>query len=283
MGNVQTAEVMALPPEMQRLCESLAAKWGVIPDIHPQDFIFQNLWTYPGFESKDKALEVYFDDGANSAQRLAALLREVCGFKDKPCRLLEFASGYGCVTRHLKNAAPFCAVTSCDIHPEAMRFIESRLGVETVLSASVPEELRLEPVYDVVFALSFFSHMPKRTFGRWLRRLASFVKADGYLILTTHGLVTRLASQSTGLFDADGFYFAAGSEQRDLDSAEYGSTIVKPRYVLGELARLKAWTAVHFQEGYWWNHQDLYVWRRISDLMQAPPPTWRQRARQVLA
>ena len=69
MGNVQTAEVMALPPEMQRLCESLAAKWGVIPDIHPQDFIFQNLWTYPGFESKDKALEVYFDDGANSAQR----------------------------------------------------------------------------------------------------------------------------------------------------------------------------------------------------------------------
>jgi 2-polyprenyl-3-methyl-5-hydroxy-6-metoxy-1,4-benzoquinol methylase len=51
--------------------------------------------------------------------------------------------------------------TAYDIHQQAIQFIQEKLKTEAVLSASRPEDLDLNRAFDVVFALSFFSHMPK--------------------------------------------------------------------------------------------------------------------------
>lgn len=124
------------------------------------------------FQNLDCAVEYYFEDGARSAEKLRRLLEDSCSWQGKPIKLLEFASGYGCVTRHLRNFLPEAAVVSCDIHPEAIRFIAEELAVGgAVLSSSVPEQLSLPEKYDVIFALSFFSHMPKATWIRWYNAL----------------------------------------------------------------------------------------------------------------
>jgi SAM-dependent methyltransferase len=279
------------PPGMQTVCEEQAAKWGVVSEIHPEDQIFSFILQLPQFATKERAVEYYFEDGANSAKRLADLLRSVCGFQGGGCQLLEFASGYGCVTRHLKKTIPLCDVTACDIHPPAMEFLKSKLGISTVLSTHRPEDLQLPPTFDVVFALSFFSHMPKSTFGKWLRQLASFVKPGGYFILTTHGLVSWRSSGRRRRFDSEGFYFGVGSEQDHLDAAEYGCAIVKPGYVFNHMLKLDHWTPVFFQEASWWGHQDLFVWRRLADPLTVPAifsplpsriSIWRHRIRQML-
>ena len=90
-----------------------------------------------------------------------------------PFKLLEFASGYGCVTRHIKKN-PDYDVVSCDIHPQAVDFLRSRIDVKAIQSMHVPEEFAPVDKFDVVFALSFFSHMPKSSFGRWLRAYVQF-------------------------------------------------------------------------------------------------------------
>jgi len=59
------------------------------------------------------------------------------------------------------------------------------------VSRHVPEDLALGRTFDVVFALSFFSHVPEATFGRWLRALFAGVSEGGILIFTTHGLASQ--------------------------------------------------------------------------------------------
>lgn len=251
--------------EYKLLCQNAAQRWGVSSEVHPEDFVFRFVVEVPAFESKEKAVEYYFNDGANSARELHKILVDICGFGDDRLNLLEFASGYGCVTRHIRNVMPFCRITACDIHQQAVQFIQEKLGIEAVLSASRPEDLDLNRLFDVVFALSFFSHMPKKTFARWLKELSSFVRPEGYFIFTTHGLSSRRFFKNCQ-FDKDGFYFYPTSEQKDLSTKEYGSTVVTPQYVFNRIFEIPNLALKYFYEGYWWNHQDLYIVKVVGDL-----------------
>jgi SAM-dependent methyltransferase len=250
--------------EYKSVCINVAQRLGVSANIHPEDFIFHFLFDNPTFQSKEQAVEYYFNDGSNSAKKLLSILKDICGFGgEQKLRLLEFASGYGCVTRHINQVIPFCINTACDIHQQAVQFISDKLGVHAVISSSVPEQLRVTDEYEIVFALSFFSHMPEVTWTRWFNTLLSKVKKGGFLIFTTHGWLSR---KYFGFpeFDRDGFWYAKQSEQKDLDTSEYGSTVVTPLFVFQQAARNPDGRIIFFKEGYWWEHQDLYVVKHES-------------------
>jgi cyclopropane fatty-acyl-phospholipid synthase-like methyltransferase len=253
----------SLSPELNALSVSNAKKQGVVPDIHPDDFIFHFLINNPCFPSHQEAVEYYFTDGANSAKKLADLLYSDLKFpKEKPLKLLEFASGYGCVTRHFSQQLPDVTITACDIHKEAINFVRDHFSTETLLSESVPEKLILNQEYDVVFALSFFSHMPESSWGRWIKTLYSGVKENGFLIFTTQGKESAKFFNNP-VIPTNGFWFLPDSEQKDLDSNEYGQTIVTPDFVIAEIYRQVRAPLVIYRYAYWWGHQDLYVVEKL--------------------
>jgi SAM-dependent methyltransferase len=239
----------------------------VSPSIHPDDYIFRFI--FDSTPDKQQAVAEYFEKGAEAAAWLKDLIASVRGLNE-PFALLDFASGYGRVTRHLTALLPACRIVGSDVHPEAVEFL-CRMGIAATLSARVPEEFSPGRQFDVIFALSFFTHMPKRTWARWLRALCSCLTPGGHLIFTTHGNpgldVMRKGLQRDDLaFDADGFWFEPTSEQKDLDAAEYGSTATSFAYVYGQLinadSRLR-----RFQEagaGY----QDLYIAERRADTVR---------------
>jgi len=239
-----------------------ADETGVASDIHPDDLIFRFVVEYPGFLTNEQAVKYYFHDGENSAKKLNNLLFSRLGVKrSADVSLLEFASGYGCVTRHLSRELSPVNMVSCDIHEAACAFIESALGVKAMRSATRPEELGIENnSFDVVFALSFFSHMPERTWGRWLKTLFDKVKPGGYLIFTTHGLTTW-ENLGKPAIPESGIWFAPSSEQKDLDVADYGSTIVTPEYVNKAVEDFLHQSVLCMDAADWWGHQDLYVVR----------------------
>jgi SAM-dependent methyltransferase len=242
-----------------------AGETSVISDIHADDLIFEFLVENPVFPAIDDAIRYYFHDGANSAKKLNNLLFTELDLKRRwDTSILEFASGYGCATRHLiKELAP-CNIVSCDIHAAACSFIDSAIGVKTILSATKPEDLEIDnSSFDVVFALSFFSHMPDRTWGRWLKSLFEKVKPGGYLIFTTHGMVS---SQHLGspIIPDSGIWFTASSEQKDLDVADYGNTIVTSDYVKKTVNNVLHEEILLMVEAGWWGHQDLYVVKKSN-------------------
>jgi 2-polyprenyl-3-methyl-5-hydroxy-6-metoxy-1,4-benzoquinol methylase len=252
-----------ITPEILELCKISAVKHGVIPDIHPDDFIFHFLLNHPSLQQKKDAVDYYFDDGARSAKKLADILYTDLKFqKGIHMKILEFASGYGCLTRHLSRELPDVTIVSCDIHEEAIDFIKSKLKTDTILSESVPEKLRLNAEYDVVFALSFFSHMPESTWGRWIKTLFSGLKENGFLIFTTHGMASAKLFGDP-VIPSNGFWFLPDSEQKDLNLNDYGTTVVTPEYVITELYRQVRSPLVLYRYAFWWTHQDLYIVQKL--------------------
>ena len=235
--------------------------YGVNSSIHAEDLIYHfviNAFTF----NRRSGIKYYFSTGDESARKLISLKHEV-GLTQK-VDLLEFASGYGCVTRHLVKYSKEFVITSCDIHKQAIDYIEETFNVPCIASSNLPEDFRTPKKYGIVFALSFFSHMPQKTWGKWLAALYRSVEPGGYLIFTTHGLVTQNQVMKHAVLDEQGFWFDANSEQHDLDSAEYGSAIAAPSFVRKEIAKLETAKVSLFYEGYWWGHQDVWVIKNTS-------------------
>jgi SAM-dependent methyltransferase len=174
---------------------------------------------------------------------------------------LDFASGYGSVARHLPNVAPTLHLSACDIHPQAVSFLKDVLSIDAFQSDTDPKRLEL-PKFDVVFALSFFSHLPKRTFAGWLEALFAAVNPGGVLIFTTHGEYAHkkvLAYIKTLIVDDEQFGFVPGSEQRDLNRDDYGVTVCYPPFVISRLQQIPGVRLAQFSESDWWNVQDTYA------------------------
>ena len=214
---------------------------------------------HPKLPTLRDCVRYYFEDGNKSAAAFADLLKR----HSAPSRpdVLEFASGYGCVSRHLAKMTEINCSAS-DIHKKAIDFLRDELKVKAFLSAHVPEQLVPPTSYDVVFVLSFFSHMPLDTWTRWLDRLVSITRPGGLIIFTAHGLKSAPILGSPEISD-NGFWFKAESEQKDLPGTEYGFlTVTTHPFVRNALKTIPSATLVEWKEGFWWEHQDLYVLRR---------------------
>lgn len=262
---MQHIDILAILDEQRDLSHSIAAQMDVAPEISSDDMLFDFLVRAVFGADHSKAVEAYFTGGLDCARRFTALCRE--HLQSDPKTVLEFASGYGRVARHAKHVLPATSWTCSDVHTRAVEFNADRLGLDSSISPSRPQDWPVERRFDVVFALSFFSHMPDATFAPWLERVFSAVEHGGLLVFTTHG-ATSLGNMKAGGFDANfnvnGFYWNAQSDQRDIDSTEYGTSAVTLSYVQRALRSLPQAELIRFQQAFWWSHQDLYVVRKRS-------------------
>ncbi len=263
--SVHKHPLLHITPEDRAWAEDAASRFGVSAALHREDFILDFLFNNPLFSERREPIEYYFFDGHRSAQKLAALLREIDVEITAPFKLLEFASGFGCVTRHLKNAMPQIDITSSDIHPKALDFIAENMDVKTLQSVSAPQDFDAgKEGFDAVFALSFFSHMPQRTWTLWLQQLMAHVAPGGHLIFTTHGMNSARNHFGNPEIPDSGFWFTADSEQKDLDTAEYGQTIVRRSFVFDAIRALPNSHLEVSAPAFWWTHQDVWVVRKTT-------------------
>jgi SAM-dependent methyltransferase len=233
-------------------------------EISPTDLLFDYLLRVPMKGDRARATGAYLSGGRDCAQRFATLCRE---YGDEPKSVLEFASGYGRVARHVAELAPALSWTCCDIHPQAVAFISEKIGLRAFLSTTDPAQWAAPALYDVVFALSFFSHTPDHRFGPWLAALVRAATPGGLLIFTTHGetsIAKNYAPRGIHIdLGAAGHHWSPNSDQLDLDPIEYGTSFVTRAYVEDKIGPCGA--LLDFRPGYWWGHQDLYILRTPSE------------------
>lgn len=222
--------------------------------IHPQDEMLQHLAEVHRGD-QDQALVSYLQTGWS----VFATLREVVqwrwgGFRNV-LRLLDFASGYGRVTRFLVSELPDDRIWVADIQKEAVRFQEQEFGVQGLVSTGVPEDLAVEGRFDCVTVTSLFTHLPRERWQSWLKRLVGLVSPGGLMAFTVHD--ASLLSEWE--IPPDGFLFRAISESKSLDLSEYGGTWVTPQFVSEAVADLGADLSVHRIPRGICNFQDLYI------------------------
>jgi 2-polyprenyl-3-methyl-5-hydroxy-6-metoxy-1,4-benzoquinol methylase len=148
-----------------------ARDYRVTADIHYDDYIFNTLYMLKG-KNLESGARHYYLSGRTSAEKIRDIVALHRHMKlpldrlDMPISILDFASGYGCVSRHMRNVFPNSNVVAMDIHEKAYYFNTENLGVKAAISRTQPEDVETFFEFDVVFALSFFSHIPKKGFSR---------------------------------------------------------------------------------------------------------------------
>jgi SAM-dependent methyltransferase len=177
---------------------------------------------------RGQALFQYFRTGASIAESLGQVLRWRFGIPSRIGRLLDFASGYGRVTRFLVREVPPERVWVADVVAEAVRFQEERLGARGIVSTLRPEELSCRERFDAILVTSLFTHLPRERFVDWLRVLLGLLAPGGLLVFTVHSSeVLPPGIEMPG----DGFYFQENSESGSLATSDYGSTWVTAGFV----------------------------------------------------
>jgi SAM-dependent methyltransferase len=203
---------------------------------------------------RDKALFAYFRSGLSIADALLQVLR--WRFPEGIDKVLDFASGYGRITRFLVREILPESLWVADVYAEGVRFQEERFGVHGVISTVRPEELELGETFDAILVTSLFTHLPEERFLAWLRVLFGRLNPGGVLAFSTHDpslLVPCPPLPESGLL------FQEISESGSLDTSDYGSTWVTEEFVRGAVARVAPSASVHRLERGLCNYQDLYV------------------------
>lgn len=238
-----------------------AQPYHAVHRIHGNDLLFDYLFRRDG----DAAIRSYFSGGySDAAQACRGLERSNHGREG--LNVLEFAAGFGRVARHAREVFKNHHYVASDIHPEAVEFLHTSCGVDAARSAHEPEALDVGTDYDYIFVLSLFSHLPDRSFGRWLAALYSILAGNGTLLFTTHGDPARrkFPVPFEAMLDRErGWGYGCDSDQPDLAGDEYGTMVVTPWYVLQAIqANCPGFELVRFDAGVWFGLQDEWMIRK---------------------
>ncbi|MBW8875244.1 MAG: class I SAM-dependent methyltransferase [Acidobacteria bacterium] len=215
---------------------------------------------------RDRALFQYFQSGASIAESLGQVLRWRFGDIGDPGdpgrvrSLLDFASGYGRVTRFLVREVPPERVWVADVYAAGVRFQTERFGVHGLVSAVRPEDFACGERFDAILVTSLFTHLPEERFVAWLRVLLGLLNPGGLLAFSAHSPEVLPAGRE---MPAGGFLFVATSESGSLDTSDYGSTWVTEAFVRSALERAidpgSPGASFHLVERALCNFQDLYL------------------------
>ncbi len=204
-----------------------------------------------------RAVFDYFRGGWSAHRLLRQLLRLRFGAGAAAASVLDFGSGYGRTTRFLVREHRRERITVADVMADAVAFQRDTFGVAGQVSTADAGALAIEGRFDVVVAISVFTHFNPSDFPAWLERLYSMVLPGGILVFTVNDERTLLPGRE---LDDSGAWFEAASENERLDPRRYGSTWANESFVARALARATR-SAPEYRRvprGLWAS-QDVYV------------------------
>jgi SAM-dependent methyltransferase len=215
---------------------ALLAKLSLSPttfnvNIHEEDEMY--LWGLQHVKSVELARQLYFWQGA----QILDTVRQVAKWKfqslsNVPC-FLDFACGYGRLTRYVVQEITPDRVWASDIYAKAVEFQRQQFGVNGFVSVTDPATLVVDQRFDMIFVASLFTHLPERRFEQWFKTLYDLLTPNGILVFSVHDE----GHMGQKPMPPSGFLFTPFSESKYLELAEYGSTFVTEAFLRGLVGR----------------------------------------------
>jgi SAM-dependent methyltransferase len=178
-------------------------------------------------------------------------------------RWLDFGCGSGRLARFLFAAAER-DLHGVDVDRSAIRWARRHLGPGFVATGVRPPLPFPAAAFDVVCAISVFTHLDEPMQLAWLRELRRVLRPGGFLIASTHHedlQWTRpdLTDEERAQLAAEGFLFAPGKGRRFNDNSTF-HTLPYLQRRWGELFTLGLYTRRGLG-----SYQDLAVWEARED------------------
>ena len=138
---------------------------------------------------------------------LKSIGRDLSGFNN----ILDFGCGCGRIIRALRCHLPTHHLYGTDIDSEAIEWLKNNYNyvAEFSLSSHTPPMPYKDNMFDFIYSISVFTHLPEDMQFAWLEELRRVEEPGGYLILTTHGEkhYQKLAPEKLKIMYEKGFYY----------------------------------------------------------------------------
>lgn len=133
------------------------------------------------------SVQEFLTDGRGTAQAVLDVLRGSGIEIDKSMKVLDFGCGSGRVIRHLHSITG-AQFSGSDYNPLLIGWCQKNLRFGQFDVNGVAPPLRYEDEqFDVVYALSVFTHFPEELQAAWMAELSRIIKPGGHLLMTTQG------------------------------------------------------------------------------------------------
>lgn len=130
----------------------------------------------------------FLESGQLATQSIAGTLARHERNLDEFTAVLDFGCGCGRVIRHMRALTP-AHLYGSDYNPKLVSWCRKHLPFARFAVNGLAPPLDYEDgTFDLVYALSVFTHMPEELQLAWAREIRRILRRDGYLLLTTHGL-----------------------------------------------------------------------------------------------
>ncbi|MBI1211508.1 MAG: methyltransferase domain-containing protein [Alphaproteobacteria bacterium] len=220
--------------------------------------------------------EHYFRVGADALRLIVQNL--IANNRSPPSRILDFPSGSGRVTRHLRAFFPHSEIVACDLYESHIAFCAQRFAAVPYLSREHLDDLSFEGSFDLIFCGSLLTHLPQKEVEAALRLIARSLSPRGIALVTFQGRYSDHIQRNKWKYLADRLYARAQRAVRwrgfgyvDYEpsfravfsaQARYGVTLVRPHWVMRALEPREEIRILSYAERAWDDHQDVLVFGR---------------------
>jgi SAM-dependent methyltransferase len=202
----------------------------------------------------------YVKGGQLAAQAIRSVLERSGISIDAMDTILDFGCGSGRVIRYWRDLP--ATVYGCDYNPDLLRWCERHLRFARFqVNESLPPLKYQSNFFDLIYALSVFTHLDEPAQLAWIHELRRVAKPGGHVIITIHG---RAYLKGFSSDDLDRFHSGqlVVRARGDVGSNAYGA-YHPVAYVRSTLAEGFA-VVSHLEEGARGvGQQDLYLLRKL--------------------
>jgi 2-polyprenyl-3-methyl-5-hydroxy-6-metoxy-1,4-benzoquinol methylase len=217
----------------------------------------------------DRDLTGFLNTGATDFHRLSEVVQKLTG---RPLwafdSVLDWGVGCGRLARHFP-AERSQALTGCDIDHDNVEWCRANLNGRFVTSSLAPPLPFADGAFDIVYAVSIFTHLRKALQDQWLAELRRITRVGGLVLTTVHGetavdffkLPPREYAQLKAAIAEQGLMVSSGNSQLNgyvEKPEEYVNVFHDRRYI--ERHWSDYFDVLHVIPGYIFTH-DLVVMR----------------------
>lgn len=192
-------------------------------------------------------LSVFFAVGEKTAQYLEENLAGTGVSLRDFGRVLDFGCGAGRTLRWLTARFPEVHFSGCDVDADAIAWCQRNLpGADYRTNGPVPPASFPDVSFDLVYAISVFTHLSLEHQQLWLSELHRLLKPGGLLLFTVHGegAWQSLPPDKQEKIRREGFHFETSTKLRGIVPEGYHTAYHNEsgvRWILGDSFRVLAY------------------------------------------
>jgi len=149
--------------------------------IHPKDEMFKFM------KKEGKKIQHYIQSGDDTVKIVMNYVKKLNPSLLSNKKVLDYGCAHGRITRHITKKFKPSLLVGADVWDSGIEFCSEQFGSNSFLISNDNPISNLGEQFDIIIAISVFSHLPPKRFHENLKALYQSLSNEGLFFFSTHG------------------------------------------------------------------------------------------------